>query len=187
MRQFFLILGILVLAAVLTYLVRKLYIRLAVNSVLNGDRKAPGLLYRLLKIPYGGKYLFPDISLLGGAAGNPNGYYFSCELLFINSAGVFVLRSVPGSGYVECSQENIWRRMINPMNGTKQTSGTSVEYLGDDAQIKDGKKYSSIVRLTFAEAPEGFDFTKYGLSITEYGINDKETDIIYISAKNFAT
>ena len=113
MREFFLVLLILILAGAITLIIRKIYIQVSVNSLLNGDRKSPRLLYNIMKIRFGSKYLFPDISLLGSRPEENARHYVHCELLFINSAGIFVMRSVEGNGYVDCTQGDPWYRLIN--------------------------------------------------------------------------
>ncbi len=113
MREFLIVLLILILAGAITLILRKIYIQVSINSLLNGDRKSPHLLYRLMRIRFGSKYLFPELSLMGGSPENNARHYVHCELLFINAAGIFIMRSVEGNGYVDCTRGDSWYRLIN--------------------------------------------------------------------------
>jgi len=113
MKIFFIVLAIVVALALIAFFAYRLYCVFAADSVLKGSRKDKRFLYRLLKARFGGRYLLPDISLLGGGRDSNARYYVKSELLFLNEGGLFVIRAIPGNGLVDVTQNDTWYRICN--------------------------------------------------------------------------
>ncbi|MBE6563777.1 MAG: NERD domain-containing protein [Ruminococcaceae bacterium] len=113
MKIVFIVLAIVIVLALIAFFSYKLYCSFAADSILKGSRKNKHFLYLLLKTRFGSRYLLPDISLLGGGRDSTARYYVKSELLYLNSGGLFVIRSVPGNGLVDVTQNDTWYRICN--------------------------------------------------------------------------
>lgn len=114
MVKFLIALGIIAFIAVMLYLVWIVYSRLTAKKIMRDGRKKKNFVYNYLSVRFGRNRALRNVSLPVSDPSGQNGRYLvTSELIFLNRGGLFVIKVIPGSGYVENVSGGTWSRYFN--------------------------------------------------------------------------
>ncbi len=114
MGKFFIILGILAFIFIALWIAWIVYSRITAGKILKYGRNKKSFAFNYLSMRFSRLNVLRDVNLLITEKNIPDGgkiVHFG--LIFVNRGGIFIIESVPGSGFVDIKEGGEWRRTIN--------------------------------------------------------------------------
>lgn len=113
MGKILLILGITAIVAAILYLVFYIWSRMQSVKILRNYRNHRNFGFGYLSLRFSRRRTLKNVRLFSYDYVNQGKKLVNVELLFVNKGGVFVIKQVPGDGYVEIRNDGPWRRTLN--------------------------------------------------------------------------
>ncbi len=113
MGKFFLIIGIAAIVVAILYLVLYIWSRMQSVKILRNYRNHRNFGFGYLSLRFSRRRTLKNVRLFSYDYVNQGKKLVNVELLFVNKGGVFVIKQVPGDGYVEIRNDGPWKRTLN--------------------------------------------------------------------------
>ena len=114
MVRFLITVGIIAFVALILWVIWVIYSRITAKNIFNNSRGKKSFAFNYLSVRFGRNRTLRDVKLPIRNPAAKNGVSLvDIGLIFLNRGGIFVIKVVPGSGYIDNANGDVWTRTFN--------------------------------------------------------------------------
>ena len=114
MTGFLITVGIIAVIALILWMIWVVYSRITAKNIFNNSRGKRNFAFNYLSVRFGRTRTLKNVKFPVRNPAAKNGVSFvDIGLIFLNRGGIFVINVVPGSGYVDNANGEVWTRTFN--------------------------------------------------------------------------
>ena len=114
MVKVLIILGIVAVVALILWVIWVVYSRITAKNILNNSRGKKSFAFSYLSLRFGRRRTLKNVKFPIRNPASKNGVSLvDIGVIFLNRGGIFVINVVPGSGYVDNANGEVWTRTFN--------------------------------------------------------------------------
>ena len=119
MKEFFVTVGIIAFIVIVLVVIWNVYSRMLSKKIMKEGRNKKNFTFNYLSTRFSRLNTIKNVNLVVKDSSAQSGKSVAdIGLVFVNRGGIFVIDTVPGSGYIEVNERSEWNRVINDKSYT---------------------------------------------------------------------